>query len=503
MNKLERLVLSGMFAVSALNIAAPGTSYSLTDDERLRARQKYAEKQNQSSQEEREREKTAERNREEANKRALKEREVQALEELSRRPNVVVVGPDEKEKPDTRSDLQKVKDGIKKGGDEYCEVYPLALKLYKKNKGIKQPEPSSISKLFKKKQNKVVTGDEYRDLAAITCQECFKYKRSLNPSQWGDEDYKPLDGLDEAGIDIRKKHIIYSMNKNGEKTIAKGSFIVEKDLELKCSSQGESLPRKINISDIEFYIPTAGIAGLKNGHTVNCEKDSFVFMKRKKEKINVAGFDKIKITNKRYEFGDERIIAFSEKAFAKARKELLKNGFYFAHVVKDDTEVKVPYLDRSKSFWVKHIKDEIQYEDKNYELEYRGKTPRAIAFIEINGKAVKEIPSAISGRKTGQRSFIHDYNVRSFLDIYEEGKCIYTAKPLIICIGIEKDVADIEGFCPKCRTGDLLNEKKAITYSVWSIEAGNQEQLDAFFKDPQKFVNNIIYFKNEPNNGSK
>src|SRR3989344_6930582 len=129
MNKLERLVLSGMFAVSALNIAAPGTSYSLTDDERLRARQKYAEKQNQSSQEEREREKTAERNREEANKRALKEREVQALEELSRRPNVVVVGPDEKEKPDTRSDLQKVKDGIKKGGDEYCEVYTLALKL--------------------------------------------------------------------------------------------------------------------------------------------------------------------------------------------------------------------------------------------------------------------------------------------------------------------------------------------------------------------------------------
>mgnify|MGYP001562691631 CR=1 FL=1 len=166
MTKLERLVLSGMFA---LNTALPSISHSFTDDEKLRARQEYAERNNQPSREENEANRIAEENRvrreresDEQLKKDLKEHVRQEHIRKSHPKYYGGVSSSDGIKKDRRSDLQKVKDGIKKEGNAYCEVSSLALGLYVKSKNIKT-------------KNKVST-EEYKSLAVITCNECFKWR---------------------------------------------------------------------------------------------------------------------------------------------------------------------------------------------------------------------------------------------------------------------------------------------------------------------------------------
>ena len=91
------------------------------------------------------------------------------------KPNVIR-SEENNPKEAARSDLQKVKDGIKKGKREYCEVYPIALQLYVKNKDVKQSKQSSLTKLFKK-EKKTVSANEYKNLAVTACNECMKWKK--------------------------------------------------------------------------------------------------------------------------------------------------------------------------------------------------------------------------------------------------------------------------------------------------------------------------------------
>ncbi len=86
-----------------------------------------------------------------------------------------------KEKKDTRSDLQKVKDGIKKGGNAHCNIYPTALNLYIKNKNTAKSA-------------------EYKTLASIACNECVKFRQKNNEGLLDEDDSILLRKMDELGI---------------------------------------------------------------------------------------------------------------------------------------------------------------------------------------------------------------------------------------------------------------------------------------------------------------